>query len=571
MITLRPYQAAAVESVYTHLRERDDNPCIVIPTGGGKTPIIATICRDAVLTWGGRVMILSHVKELLQQNARHIREVAPELARKVGLYSAGLRGRDTEHPIIVGGIQSVYRRACQLGRFDLILIDEAHLVPADGEGMYRSFIEDARKINPAVRFIGLTATPYRMKTGLICAPENILNSVCYEIGVRRLILDGFLSPLRSKAGRKDADLSSVHKQAGEFVPGELEQAMNEEGLVQSACQEIMQYTDDRKACLIFASGVDHGKHVADVLRGMGVKVSTIFGDTPSEERSNTIEDFKAGRIKYLVNMQVLTTGFDAPNIDFIGLLRPTMSPGLYYQMVGRGFRLSPGKTDCLVLDYGGNILRHGPVDEIKVTASGGGGQGGEAPTKKCPECFELIAAGYAVCPCCGFVFPRPEVKHSGQAATAGVLSGQVVNVLEKVDAVHYAVHYKRGAETTAPPTMRVEYLDGFKVVGSEWICFEHEGWALQKAQSWWRARSMAPVPSTVSEAVEMAKDGALCATSGVTLRRVAGEKYDRIIGYELGKKPYWVERNAGEESLDSILFEVPKPQEVGAGDEDVPF
>src|SRR5262245_11400718 len=128
---LRPYQQAAIDAVYGYLRAHDDNPCIVIPTAGGKTPVIATMCKDAVGLWSGRVLILAHVKELLEQAADKLRLVCPEL--KFGIFSAGLKRRDTKHSVILASIQSVYQKACDLDAFDLILVDEAHLIPADGE------------------------------------------------------------------------------------------------------------------------------------------------------------------------------------------------------------------------------------------------------------------------------------------------------------------------------------------------------------------------------------------------------------------------------------------------------
>jgi len=165
VITLRPYQVEAISAVYDHLRRRDDNPCVVIPTAGGKTPVMASICRDAVQQWDGRVLILAHVKELLEQAVDKLHIMAPDLWNRIGVYSAGLRSRDTDHPIIVAGIQSVYRRAAELDAFDLITVDEAHLIPPSGEGMYRQFLAEAKIVNPNVRLIGLTATPYRMSTG----------------------------------------------------------------------------------------------------------------------------------------------------------------------------------------------------------------------------------------------------------------------------------------------------------------------------------------------------------------------------------------------------------------------
>lgn len=330
-MTLRPYQREAVERVYAFLRARNENPCVVIPTAGGKTPVMAAICRDAVQLWNGRVLILAHVKELLEQAAEKLRAVAPDLL--FGVYSAGLKRRDLGYSVTVAGIQSVYQKAGDLGAFDLVVVDEAHLIPPDGEGMYRTLLTDMREINPLVRVIGLTATPFRMKSGLICAPDNILNEVCYEIGVRELIVQGYLCPLRTKAGSQKPDCEQLHVRGGEYIAGEVEDLMDDDNLVLSACREIVAYTKDRKSVLIFASGVRHGQHIAEVLeKRHGVECGFVCGETLPFERDDTLRRFRSGDLKHLCNVNILTTGFDAPNIDCVALLRPTLSPGLFYQM-----------------------------------------------------------------------------------------------------------------------------------------------------------------------------------------------------------------------------------------------
>jgi DNA repair protein RadD len=561
-ITLRPYQAEAVEAVYDHLRRRDDNPCVVIPTAGGKTPVMASICRDAVSQWDGRVLILAHVKELLEQAVDKLHAMAPDLWNQIGVYSAGLGSRDTDHPIIVAGIQSVYRRAKALDSFDIILLDECHMLPPDGEGMYRTFLADAQEVNPNVRLIGLTATPYRMTSGMICGPENLLNLVCYEVGVRELIVQGYLCPLRTKAGRRKVDTSGLHVRGGEFIAGEVEALMDDDSLVRSACREIVDHTRERHSVLIFASGVGHGLHVQRVLGEMGHECGFVCGETLPFERAETLRRFKVGDLKYLVNVNVLTTGFDAPNIDCVALLRPTMSPGLYYQMVGRGFRLDPSKTDCLVLDFGGNILRHGPVDALQVDDRAGGN--GEAPAKECPQCQAVIHAAYATCPECGHEFPPPErERHDQQASTAGILSGEVTETEYTVTEVYYSVHHKRDAPEDHPRTLRIDYRCGFNDYHSEWVCPEHTGYARNKFEAWWRARSNEPFPDSAEEAVELAEAGALAPTHAITVRSVAGEKFDRISGYQLGPVPPRLD--GGDEHIDD---DVPEP---AWPEDDIPF
>jgi DNA repair protein RadD len=540
VIQLRPYQAEAVNAVYEHLRCRDDNPCVVIPTAGGKTPLMATICRDAVTQWDGRVLILAHVKELIEQAVDKLHAMAPDLWHQIGCYSAGLKSRDTDHAIIVAGIQSVYRKAAELDSFDLILIDEAHMLPPNGEGMYQQFLQDAKAINPNVRLIGLTATPYRMTSGTICGPDNLLNHVCYEVGVRELIAQGYLCPLKTKAGRRKADTSGLHIRAGEFIAGEVEALMDDDALVHSACREIVEQTRDRNSVLIFAASVQHAQHVQRVLGDMGHECGFVCGDSSGIFRDDILRRFKDGELKYLVNVNVLTTGFDAPNIDCVALLRPTNSPGLYYQMLGRGFRLHPAKTNCLVLDFGGNILRHGPVDALQIKDKSDRRGNIEAPAKECPNCQALIHASYSVCPDCGHEFPPPERdKHDGSASTAGVLSGEVTETDYDVSSVYYSIHTKRGAPPEHPKTLRVDYRCGFNEYHSEWICVAHPkgSYAWQKASTWWQARSSELMPETVEQAVELAENGALAQPLSITVRSVTGEKFDRITNYELGSIP----------------------------------
>lgn len=539
---LRTYQKDAIDCAYQYLREHKDNPLIVLPTGSGKTPVLATICSDAVKKWQGRVLVIAHVKELLEQAADKLMTICPDI--DFGIYSAGLKRRDTQNDVVIGGIQSIYKKACDLGAFDLIIVDEAHLIPpgTEGEGMYRKFLKDAFTINPKVRVIGLTATPFRMKSGVICGPDNILNSVCYEIGVKELIVAGFLCPLISKGSKQKVDVSELHVRAGEFIAAETDALMNTEKLVKAACKEIVEQTyEDRKSILIFCTSIAHAERVYIELKFTQiVRVERIFGDTPVKERDKILKAFKSGEIKYLVNVSVLTTGFDAPNIDCVVLLRPTLSPGLFYQMCGRAFRMHPGKKDALILDFGGNVQRHGCIDQIRVAEDFGPKKKGVAPTKECPECNAFVAMGYTVCPYCKFKFPTPEKnEHNANASTDSVISGETSIEEFEVNEFACSVHAKRGADESAPKTMRVVYHTGLTIFNSEWICFEHEGWARKKAESWWKLRSRSSVPNTTAEAVFLANNGALCETKQIKVKSVSGEKFNSIVGYELGDKPPW--------------------------------
>jgi len=192
---LRPYQQDAREAAWNHIAAHATNPVVVIPTAGGKTPVMATMCKD-VVEWDGRCMILAASKELLAQSVDKLKAVDPQLP--VGIYSAGLGAKDTGYAVTVAGIQSVHQRAMQFADLNIVMIDECHQLPIEGEGMYRTFLEHLRELNPSVRVIGFTATPYRMKSGMICGPDHILNEICYEVSVRRLLDDGYITRVRTK-------------------------------------------------------------------------------------------------------------------------------------------------------------------------------------------------------------------------------------------------------------------------------------------------------------------------------------------------------------------------------------
>jgi DNA repair protein RadD len=523
---LRPYQQAAVNAAIDYLRFKQGNPCVVIPTGGGKTHVINELVRLVVDVWGGRALLLAHRKELIEQPLEKLDR------DDVGVYSAGLGMRDRREPIILAGVQSVYKRACELGAFNLILIDEAQMLSPEGDGMYQTFLSDAMVVNPKVRLIGLTATPYRTSTGELCGPNNLLTEVCYEASIAELIVQGYLSQLRSKQSRRELDTTGLRVRGGEFVAGDVEALVDKDEVVDRAVSEIVALTQDRTSVLVFAASVRHALHVASLLPGAEI----VTGDTPSKDRADRIKRFRSRELKYLVNVDVLSVGFDAPNVDCVAMLRPTLSPGLYYQQVGRGLRLCDGKSDCLVLDFAGNVRRHGPIDALeppRARRKRGPQEREEAEeviTKACPQCMEIVAKIADVCPACAFEFEKP--KHAATADETPILSVNEPPQEHAVRTVSYAVHVKGEG---LPQTLRVDYVVDLGERISEWVCVEHDGFAKAKAQEWWRARSFDPFPESAKHAKAIADAGGLADVHTITTKKDG--KWLRVIGAKGGEKP----------------------------------
>lgn len=528
-MTLRPYQREAVDAAWAYLRAQPGNPCIVIPTGGGKTHVMAAMIQQALTEWPGtRICVLAHVRELVAQNAEKLRRHWP--AAPVGIYSASLKRRDRFEPVIFASIQSVAKKAALLGRFDLLLIDEAHRVPLRSEGQYRQFIDGCRRFNPQLRVVGLTATPYRLGGGPVCGPDYILNAVAYEARVGDLIRGGYLARLVSKAGAARADLTGVRVRSGDYARGQLERAVNLPDVVAAACDEITALCADRRAWIVFCAGVEHAATVQQALEARGVRCAVVTGKTPAAERDARIEAFQRGELRALVNVNVLSEGFDATHVDAVIMMRPTKSAALYYQQAGRGMRLHPGKKDCLVLDFAGNIVEHGPVDAIRPPRKPGEKACSEAPVRECPDCHALVAVQLLTCPSCGRELPREVAgpQHAASASNAPILSDEAPPPPEvwPVSSVSYRRHLGR----SGVPTLQVTYLCGLRRV-REWVCLEHSGYARSKAVLWWTRRTgatQAPAPRTVDAALALT---ASLSTPARLLVQPRG-KYMEITGHE---------------------------------------
>lgn len=495
MLELRPYQRAAIDGLYNYWSDKKgDNPIIVAPTGSGKSLIIAHLIKDAMSYPGTRVLILTHVKELLEQNASELVALYPEA--DVGFYSASLKKKVLRSAITFAGIQSIHKKAYQIVPApDLVIVDEAHLIPKTDGTRYNKFLSDLRICNRGVKVVGLTATPYRLDSGYLHEGDNaIFDGVAYDIPVADLMEQGFLAPVISKSGVKTIDLSNVGKRGGEYIESELAKAASDPELVTETVAEIVRYGAERKAWLVFACGVNHAELLRAEFETHGIEADVVTGADGMSERADKIERFRRGGSKCLINVNVLTTGFNVPHVDLVAIVRATESTGLYIQIVGRGTRIAPGKENCLVLDYGDNVMRHGFIDQIKPKIKGRT-EDGQAPVKKCPECLTVNHAAVRVCIECGHQFPPPQFNHGTKAYSGAMISTQVQAEWVDVDDVGYSRWRKEGK----PDSVRITYYCGLIKV-SEWLCPDHGGYAAERYQK--RMPSLGASAMTTEDAMQ---------------------------------------------------------------------
>ena len=475
---LRDYQQRAIDQLYEWFHKNESgNPCLVLPTGSGKSHIIAALVKDALTSWPEtRVLMLTHQKELIAQNAEKMREHwrnAP-----MGIYSASLKRKVLDEPITFAGIQSIAKKGNQIGHIDLVIVDECHSINHSEAGSYRKLLTTLSEINPALRVIGLSATPYRLGHGYIHeGADTVFDALIEPITITELVLDGYLSPLRSKHTSHTLNTDGVKKQGGEFVASALEAAVDRDDINAIVVEETIRRASDRKSWLFFCAGIGHAHHVADLLNDSGISAACVTGQTPQSEREQILRDFKDGHIRAVTNVNVLSTGYDYPGIDCLVMLRPTMSPGLYVQMAGRGMRIAEGKQDCLVLDFAGNVSTHGPITAVQPPSKKIKGDG-VAPTKECEACHEIVTPNTKVCPSCGFEFPESEKKEAFvQLHDDDIMGFQPIEM--SVTAWKWAKHVSR---TSGKEMLRVSYYGGISdPIVTEYLTVLHEGYAGEKA------------------------------------------------------------------------------------------
>lgn len=503
-MVLRPYQQEAVDAARPYVEgTKQGNPIIVLPTGSGKTWTLAYIIEHFVEKhFPKKVVVLSHVKEILKQNRATIEA---HMGFSTAYYSASLGEKSTDAMIIVAGVQSLVRLKDEAFWDDvgLFIVDECHRVSNRESGSYRKLL--ARADAPCV---GLTATPFRLGQGYLTDGKDALfTSICYNGGslekYNELVEQGYLTKIISKSTDTDLDVSKVKITAGDYNLKELSEAVDHNAITEAAVKETIKYGKKYKHWLVFAIDIEHAENIAAEFNKNGIPAGVVHSKMEGS-RDSVIDDFKQGRIRALVNVEVLTTGFDFPAIDLVVMLRPTQSPVIHVQTVGRGARVAEGKDHCLFLDFAGNTERLGPINNVYVRKKGerlSKKSTGVLRTKICPNCGVYIPIQSKICEICNHKFII-KTKLRQKASTAEIVARPIeISDNSKprwldVHDVKYSV-YKIKGNTDA---FRVQYYCGLMVI-SDWVFFGRKNYAGVIAENWikWRLPAEMPYPQSMDD------------------------------------------------------------------------
>jgi len=444
-VRLRDYQLGAVEAVERYWRDGQGTaPLVVAPTGSGKSVMIAALVsryvRDHICEWTERngaygvmgswawapprearprIMLATHVKELVEQDVAALEKYDADLARGVAIWSASIardKSRETRKtqlaPMTAGTIQTIARRLKRITEpVDLLVVDEAHLIPTRESSQYRKLIAHLRQLNPNFRVVGFTATPYRLDQGLLHEGKNaIFDGIARSVPFAHLINGKHLVPAKPRWEGHSIDESKLRVRAGDYTVESQSEAMNLERMVSDALRAGGGGHEGR--WLWFLPSVESARECDALIERALFRSTTVNGGMDPVSRDYRINQFRRGVVRHLTNCALMTTGFDIPEIDRIVLARATKSTALYVQMVGRGLRPAEGKDRCIILDYGGNVMRHGPIDSPQPGKEKGKRRGTpqQSVMRKCKACHAFVLRSERTCPECGHT-PEPPRRY----------------------------------------------------------------------------------------------------------------------------------------------------------------
>ena len=544
--SLRPYQITALEILHSGLNAKDIL-LLQAATGAGKTIIIVRMIRRYFFDHPGRsFLVLMHKRELVEQFARAFFKFTDIPAGDIGIACAGVQVESvTDRRITIASVQTLVNQIGAYPGADLVVVDETHRVGHDDTTQYRVLLDALRKYRPDHKTIGVTATAYRLGHGMIygdqCRPgrQNFFPELTHRITYKELVAGGYLMKLTGRIATGEtltADLKDVAV-SGDYVISQLGDVMSRTVHIQSAVDGFEKYgAANHKSVCVFACTIEHAELLCKAFQDRGHSAVTIHSKLPEITREANLKHWQRGTVKIAVSVNILIEGFDFPALSCLVFCRPTKSPTLFVQAIGRILRTAPGKEEALLIDLTDNTLSFGTdLDNPQFTIPKGAEGEGEAPSKVCQGtlpsgevCGAPVHASLMYCPVCGFAFPRSaEVE-----AALGTLKAVTFSEPEEfeVHSVEYRGHQSRG---TGKNLLRVIYSSGTIFAPrdfSDYVCFpdEYTGYAVERAKEWWEERTTEPFPVTLEEAFFLADT--LATPKRITV--VRDGKYSKIVGYD---------------------------------------
>lgn len=538
MYNPRYYQLEAVDELFDYFAThggRDDagdiiaaNPLVGMPTGTGKSLSIAMFNQRALLEFPQtRIVVGTHVKELIKGNCQTMLNLMPNAP--VGIYSSGLNQKNHLPALVYGGIQSMVKQA-ELFDPDILHIDEAHLVSPESDTSYLKFINSVKERKPWLKVIGWTATAYRLGLGSL-TNGSIFTDFAYDLtgmaAFNRLLAEGYLCPVIPHRTETVLDMSGVGKSEGDYNQAQMQAKVDKAEITFAALKEVVAAGQYRASWMIFAAGIQHAEHITAMLNNtFGIPTVCVHSKMSPEQRDLNIELFKTGQVRCIVNKDVLTTGFDHPPIDLIAVLRPTMSTGLWVQMLGRGTRpydwnvthdpilrrfFQYRKWNCLVLDFANNTKKLGPINDPVIPKRRGEGPPGDSPIKMCPKCPAYVHASATQCPTCGHIFVTETIDPNIEktASTDDLIKGEGISSdLPQVDMfnVERVIFDNYLSSRSGKRSLKIIYYCENGKTFLEYKAFEmpHKPFAIHVGHEWFRQRySFGPCPKTTQEVYDL--------------------------------------------------------------------
>lgn len=529
----RPYQLECVDSLWNEIIE---SPAAlgVLPTGAGKSFIFSLLLKRSLeVKTDVRCIVLMGRIDLVAQTERAVARVIDR--RLIGIYCGSMKRKELSYPVTIASIQSIAE--VQMPRADLLIVDEVHNLD-QSDGRYIRFIERAKEENHKLKIVGFSATPFR-SDGEIFGPNLLFKKVTFRRTLQEMIALGFLVPPVLKASRNEFDISQLRVRAGEYRSEDVDALVKDSDRCKEQVLDALARLNGRLTVAWATANIEHCNLVANKLMALGERVTTVHSKLDRTTRDGNLQSFMTGQVRHMVFVTILSEGWDHPPTDAIILMRPTKSPVLYVQTVGRGLRPYPGKADCLVLDYGQVVRTLGPLDDPNVRGKTDA-QSKEVEFKKensglkcCPACLTFSPMRTAECPECHYQWPPPEkteAKLDKKASeSAKILSEKAAPVTEVLGPIEISMYEAKSGNLC----VKIHYKDA-KTIASFWggvseFFVTTSAWAMDRLE-----RRLADLQIQLPQ---VPFEGVVAVDGFFEVIKTQDGKYDRVLSVKRVEKP----------------------------------